>query len=764
MKRALTTAALLALLALPADPAAAASHVRVVLDLSQSMVKNDPGKMALLSTVLLHDLTRTNTTYGDSFEVIPFAPKWSWASPVDPPPAGNGPRIRFTSGQRVGFVQQVSSLPYKAAMTYFYPGLLEATADLEKTPGGTSDIRTIVLVTDGVPEKPTRERELELIKNEIVPRLEQGNIRLYILAFGSVADQNRDFFGQITRTAGSLALGEYFVDAKGEKLLDYTIQIFSRSFGYSVAPPQRVPGVSALDLEGSTTPEKSAVVVLSDQPQPLPRLRLTPPAGGTVSTPEGVRSADSAGGSYSLQWVWSPAVGAYGFDTDALRGTVAVLRPTRLTLEVLPVRQGQKTERAMAKTPVPLRILVKSPTGAQGDPGPVDISFRTLGERFRNPETGKPDYRWKSDLGAPPAGPGTRTLQGRVYDIVAEFREHPEQPDQTYVGFLEVEARRGEAVVGSLKEDKALRVEVYPFLAISSSPPGGFAQGPTGQVLRRREEGCRDFSFELTAGHLPHPKTPRYTIRAVLAPADPAQLDRELRKASFTLDGHPLDVEVPQTAQGSSPPQPSPWTSGRMLDGSKLLGKHTLCVRVGKPLVGNPASHLALVTTLQDDPYDEFGVIQPYTLKVSIAPPTFLEKWHGLLWSALLLLLLLALFWYSRARPEIPPDLAYAVGREDAPSLSLLPQPLEERSLWARLLGLGSERPVVAPAEDRLLGRVKPVNAELFQMRPARGTRVEPFGREESIPFHRGLATLAVRRLYRLRTDRGAYLFRMEYR
>lgn len=757
MKRTLTIAVLFWLVAVPA---AAASHVRVVLDLSQSMDRKDQGRMALLSTVLLHDLARPNSTLGDSFEVIPFAPNWSWPDPDAPPPKNNGLRQRAVFGQRDDFVRRISGLPYNAAMTYFYPGLLEAAGDLERTPGGATDIRTIVLVTDGLPEEPTRERELELIKSQIVPRLEQGGIRLYILAFGDVADQNRDFFGQITRTSGGVQLGEYFVDPRGEELLNYMMQIFSRSFGYSVAPPQRLPGVSRLDLEGSTTPERVAVVVLSDRPQPLPSLRLTPPAGGAVNAPEGVRSADARSGSYSLLWVLQPHAGTFGLDTDALRGTVAVLRPTRLTLEILPVPPRRQTERAIARTPFPLRIRVKSPTGAQGDPGPVDLSFRTLGERYRNPQTGRTDYRWKSDLGAPPAGPGTRTSEGRVWDIMAEFQEHPERPNERYVGFIEVEARRGEAVVGSLVADQAHRVEVHPLLAIAPVPLSSYAvkDGTAGQGLRRRDEGCSTIAFEVTAGQLPHPDKPRYTVRAVLAPADPALLDRELRKASFTLDGLPLDID------GQPAPQPAAWTSGRTLDGPELLGQHTLCVRVGKPLAGNPGAEIPLVLTLLEDPYDDFGVIRPHTLKVSVAPPTFIEKWKGLLLGALTLLGLLALLWYARARPEVPHDLGYAVGREDAPMPSLVSQPLEERSLWSRLLGLTAERPVLAPAEDRLLGRVRPTDAELFQLRPARGVRVEPVDREEAIPLRRGLATLAVHRLYRLRTDRGAYLFRLEYR
>ena len=61
-------------------------HVRVVLDLSQSMTTNDPGRMAILSTILLHDLVRANTSLGNTFEVIPFDLDWQWSDPSAPPP------------------------------------------------------------------------------------------------------------------------------------------------------------------------------------------------------------------------------------------------------------------------------------------------------------------------------------------------------------------------------------------------------------------------------------------------------------------------------------------------------------------------------------------------------------------------------------------------------------------------------------------------------------------------------------------------------
>lgn len=89
---------------------------------------------------------------------------------------------------------------------------------------------------------------------------------------------------------------------------------------------------------------------------------------------------------------------------------------------------------------------------------------------------------------------------------------------------------------------------------------------------------------------------------------------------------------------------------------------------------------------------------------------------------------------------------------------------LEERSGFARLLALSGDSPIVAEGEDRALGRVRPVRKELYQIRTAPGVWVEPFSREETIPMRGRLATISVQRSYLLHSERGTYLFQMEYR
>src|SRR6185295_13944927 len=224
-----------------ASPAQAETHVRVVLDTSQSMRTNDPARLATLSTLLLHDLAQTNSTLGDSFEVVPFHPTQRWASPADPPPIGTGPRLRADYRNRTALARSLGALAYDARWTYWYPGLREATAELEATPGGAADGRVLVLVTDGLPEDLTRDAEEERIRKDLLPRLRAAGIRLYVLGFGPEAAPHRAFFDELVNGPGGVSLGKVFVDPDGSRLVENMIELFSQGFGYTQAGPWTLP-------------------------------------------------------------------------------------------------------------------------------------------------------------------------------------------------------------------------------------------------------------------------------------------------------------------------------------------------------------------------------------------------------------------------------------------------------------------------------------------------------------------------------------------
>ncbi|HEX4963437.1 MAG TPA: vWA domain-containing protein [Thermoanaerobaculia bacterium] len=726
--------------------AAAETHVRVVLDTSMSMRTNDPARLATLSTLLLYDLAQTNSTLGDSFEVIPFHSTQKWASPSDPPPTGTGARIRADYRNRTALARSLGDLHYDAKWTYWYPGLREAVGELEATKGGTSDVRVLVLVTDGLPEDKTRDEEEKRIREELIPRLRAAGIRLYVLAFGPEASPHRAFFdGLVPSGAG---LGEVFVDADGSRLVETMIRIFSHSFGYTQAGPWTLPAGS-IDLAGGQTYPRVAVVLFWKQPQP-PALALRGPRGA-VNAPGGVLEGKEKGASYQMEWVLSPRAGAHPIASTAPGATVAVLRPAELVLEIRSARPGGQVRQVMAGQEVKLQALVKPAAGGTGDPGEVDLSYRVHGPRAAK------DYAWSEDPKAPPAyDHGTPVPEGRFYSIFPQWRE-PAEGQPFYVGNLEVTARRGDRIVTALAGAQAHSVEVYPRLALAPVPALGDARldgAAAVRALSRWERGCARFQLDLRAGRLP--ESPQ-GLRAVL-PASTA-LTGGLAGASFTLDGLPLEID------GSKPgPYSSPWNRGRSLQRAELLGAHEVCIQVGKPTAGDPGKpfELPVAFTLLASPYDTFDVVESFQLKVLIAPPTWIERWGARASLLLAILGLLTAFWFLRGRPGLPQDLQVAVGRTGSQA-GLAPQELAEPSLASRLLGMVGERPVISETGGVRLGALKPVRDGLYRFRPARGVRVETL--EGKPPEDAGgWALLSAHRLYRLRAGESDYLFEVEYR
>lgn len=733
--------------ALPAMPAMADTHVRVVLDTSMSMRTNDPARLATLSTLLLYDLAQTNSTLGDSFEIIPFHPTQRWASPSAPPPTGTGTRIRADYRDRTALARSLGALRYDARWTYWYPGLREATAELEATAGGAADVRVLVLVTDGLPEDRTRDEEERRIREDLLPRLRAVGIRLYVLAFGPEASPHRAFFDELVRAPGGTDLGEVFVDADGSRLVETMIQVFSRGFGYTQAGPWTLPAGS-IDLAGGEAHTRVAIVLFWRQPRP-PALVLHGPRGA-VNAPGGVLEGREAGASYQMEWVLAPRSGPHPIDPTAPGATVAVLRPALLSLEVRSAASGAPVRQVMAGREVKLQVLVKAAAGGKGDPGEVNLSYQTHGPRIGT------RYSWSQEADAPPAfDRGTAVPEGRFYSIFPKWQE-PREGQPYYVGYLEVTARRGAKITASLAGSQAHPVEVYPEVAIAPVPALGDARldgSATVRALGHWERGCARFHLDLRAGRL---QDPEYSLRAVLPAA--TALAGGLAGASFSLDGLPLEID------GKPGPNPSPWTRGRALRRAELLGEHEVCVQTGKPTAGDPGKpyELPVSFTLLASPYDTFDVVQPFQLRVLVAPPGWTDLWAARAPLLLAIVGLSAAFWFLRGQPGLPRDLRVAVGRAGSPT-GLTAQELAEPSLASRMLGLVGERPVLSETGGTRLGALKPVRDGLYRFRPARGVQVAAL--DGKLPEEAGgWALLAAHRIYRLRTGESDYLFEVEYR
>lgn len=723
-KRIIVFLAAISALFAPLAGAESRDHIRVVLDLSKSMRSNDPGRLAILATLLLYDLAQPNPSRGDSFEVIPFKPDWTWQDPKSAPPSDNGRLIAAEGLDREKFVAAVAALSYDARQTHFYPGIRAALADLKATPEG--DSRTIVLVTDGVPEAKTKDREAEAIATELLPRLQAQKTRLYVLGFSPEALKNKAFFDLMTRND---TLGKSFFDPKGEHLLETLLDLFGESLGYEVDRPLSLPGASSLVLSQGGGLPKAAVVVLAPEARTAPGLHLEP----APHFQTGLASETQPGAAYTLGWVLSPAPGKAAFATDAKRGSVAVLRPIKVRLAVRPEPPHTQAIRTMAEKPLLLRVEAANEYG--GSPGRIDLRFRLQGEGW----TERPE--------APPA-PGTPDAEGTKvsFRVPATFPAN-QPPDAVYRGSITVEASRGLKVLGRLNAPHA--IEVYPFLALTPFPRL-LEMDPKATALHKGDERCARFDLTQSGGHLP--RNPVYTLKAELAAVDPESIGREYRGSSFYLDGSPLRFAGRSGA----------WHRGKPLDTRQLLEEpHEICLKVGNPKGTDPGRPLDLPVRLifAQSPYDEFDVIEPLILRVRLAVPAF-SRTNGIL-LAMLAVWALAALWHFRGRPRLAPDLGVALGPDDG-SGRMQGAAVAAGSWWSRIIG--GERPVLDP-DGRPLAWIRPLAHQLYGLRLPSGARLENADTGEAVYRTGNLARVSVCRIYRLSiSGRPGYRLRLEYR
>jgi hypothetical protein len=742
-----------------------------VLDLSKSMrvsehggEGNDPGGMAILSTLLLYDLAHPDISKGDSFEVIPFAPHWRWNDPAKSPPTDNGPIIEAQSKSgRVGFASKVLALQYEANCTHFYPGLRAAVNDLTSA-GKADDTRTVVLLTDGLPDnpcdrkagRPTRETEKDRIERDLLPLMKNRGIRLYVLAFGPKVDE--DFFRTMAGDSG----GKVFIEAKGEDLLSGMLDLFKESFGYEVdpSPPQR----TLLQLTSGARIPRAAVVVFNPRssagPAFVPNTTLTAPSGGALNlqdnkfhsgkAPEiknvaNARMGDS-GAAYALGWILNPETGNYQLSSGITQGSVAVLRPVTATLEIVPLDPSKNLPTdVMADTKLPMQLKAANQLG--GSLGnEVTIQYQLTGENNKL-------------LSDHPDAPVKSKSSGTLFTLLSKF------PDlgKTYTGAIQAKAFKNNISLAELAIP--YKVTVHPYLFIAPIPP----TENVGKALGKGESFCsRPFKLE-KQGILPKPRASheRYVIKATLDFHDADAIGKGFNGASFTLDGESLqfdDRASPSSPSHTSGPPPGAWYKGRELKESELLGEHELCVKIGRPKSGNPTTPLNLPVhfVLAQSPYDDFDVIQLYTLRITLDKTS--EAWSEGVLLSLLGLLALASLWYLRDRPALAPDLGFAAA-PDGSTAPLSPKPLGEASPLARLLGLPAEKPVILDSGDPPLAWVKPLDGELYRLRLRKGSRLEVEETGEPVTLDRHQATVAVHRTYRLRTaGGGVYLLRLQYR
>ena len=713
--------------------AAAQDHVRVVLDTSASMKKNDLGRNAVLATTLLFDLALPELNSDDSFAIIPFHPTEKWHNSKSLAPHHKVGSI-LNVKNRKSMIQALSKVKYNGNWTLFYPGLFHAIKQLERMGDKEYARRVIVVVTDGVSEKP---EELQYIERELWPRLVRENISLYILGIGKDATSQdaQKFFDRLVG-----AHGVFIKDPGGKQIIQSMIKIFCGSFGYTRdLAPEGPANHWKLDLAKRQSPYRVAVVAHRVLAKATPKLKFRPPPKGIIKSPVQQRHAVVQGGSYSLQWLSEPNDGIHTMTTGG-RPTVAILRPTQLNLSF-----AKKVYKTLSGRPTPMVVQVNSGT-RRGRPGPGALSFRSAGEKDR---AGR--YKWGPNRWVSAIGGGLLRQNSRKYKIRPEWPYPPDKEnlDSFYMGNLEIKLQQRNTVVGRLSHI----IAVYPNLELLPAPKenGLVRSGVTiggRRNLKSRERGCTDFKYQLVLGDLPHRHKDEYDIEAFIKVQK--KYEPQLSGVQCDLDGL---VVGPKTHRHKGP-----WAKGRILTREMLLEEsHQVCCQLGRVRNGGKAE-IVLQSNFQEVPYSEFKVIKPFSVKIIVEGPVFVERWAGWFAGSVLLLCLLVALWYLRPRPDFPADFCYKIGQ--SPDTSVWVSVHSEFSL-KKYFGLSWSAPVRAGPKGRIIARLKPLSVELYHLELGANTVMEDpkYPNTFSTP-----SEIEVRRTYIIRNKNDLFYFSVGYR
>lgn len=741
--------------------AAPEKHVRVILDISQSMrgtrtdPANDPSGHALISVGLLYDLARYELGPDGSFRVLPFDVPASAKCPSSVPRTVTGSWISPVAGGRDPFIRRILDLTYDAPCTFFFPYLEAGLRDLETTRKGDDVKRILVLVTDGLTEDLSKKEEADLL-TALTPRLIAAGVDLYVLAFGRTAAANEAFFRPIFhfRQSGGTG-GSLLADPAGTQLVENMIKIFEMSFSYKA---EMVTG-TRLDLRGGNEQRHVAVVAINDPPRE-PRFSVYPPSGGAGVSVKGAVAAalgrevpkvtppgSGRPVSYGVLWINGPAEGGHEFRDSVSPKKLAILRPRNLRVEL----SKSAMDVAMIDSPMHLQAIVKPADGGSGDPGAVNLQFRVFA--VRKPDSSGYEYHPPEDWipAATPAGkyePGV----GRVYEIQPVFQQaaafnKPAKNGTWWDGYIEVRAQSDGNTLTSLDKNQH-SVRIYPRLSLRPDPDHVTPMHRGSATLRGAEEGCSLFMFRAEGAPL------RDTDYTLSASVDEKLLTGAFRGAKFRLNSTDLGQ----------------WQRGRKMSRQDLTtSKLEVCLSPAKKNSGGKGLELPVRFSLsmsEGDPYQRLDVVRPLIIVANLEPVGFLSRFWPLLLLFLFLLLLGVLLSRLRHVLAFPPDFRTALAEGAVPRVPS-PKPLAEAAIWNALFRAHPPRPV-SSMNGKLLGEVVPVDSDLFSFHPATGfaevTHEDDDGRNLLPRQADGGVMMAAHHLYRVKgSDGSIHHIRLEY-
>ncbi len=343
------------------------------------------------------------------------------------------------------------------------------------------------------------------------------------------------------------------------------------------------------------------------------------------------------------------------------------------------------------------------------------------------------------------------TSEGRVFVIRPQFVSDPPgapKGAKYYPGYVEAVVQQFDVPVERAQK-RMQSVQVYPYVSIRPVPSDAPAVAAGHDLLRAGEEGCVKFEFQGNRAGLGDGS---YTMGVRLV--TPLKFEGAFRAAKLRMNGRDLD-DVPQGGglwQARVPFQPS---------------GNTFCIVVGRPGQAGAETVQVHFGLLQDsDPYyEQLNVVDPdLSVRIGIATPDSLQSWGSWLTLLLTLLLLYSLYLFWKSRQPLAPDLGISLG---GGALALAPAQLAEGSFGSRWLGLPQGRPVISLSGDKEIGRVRPLDDELFTFQPASGfgsLSVEEAGEWRPVkPGAGGAWLVTAGRTYRAGAGDDARFFRLDY-
>lgn len=252
------------------------SHIRILLDTSKSMIgwpgtpATDPDKLSVLSALMFFDLIRNeqlNISKGDTFKVLPFDYNYTTEQKVRgslefrkastanshwnqsdtlPRPISRADLITFTRAMEKGkgngrqeFFERIKNLPRDSRATYFYPGLIRLIQDIKNesnAPSSDQDIKTIILVTDGIADGNADKATYP----EIAEELANNNIDLIILGFGKAHQHLNELRPLTTFNGKQTGLIQSTDDTN--QVMRVMMELFAQNYHYSYGNQIVSPG------------------------------------------------------------------------------------------------------------------------------------------------------------------------------------------------------------------------------------------------------------------------------------------------------------------------------------------------------------------------------------------------------------------------------------------------------------------------------------------------------------------------------------------